>query len=318
MSANRILRKMFQRIVKAGLIFLTLLLLLHIVLYLVSNHAIQKIETHKLEDFLTEIPGKWMDVKGDRVHFIEKGKGKPVIFLHGFAGSTDNWEQTIFSDLPENRRTICIDLFGMGFSERREGWHYDFPLWAEQVNNTMNSMGISEASVVGFSLGGSVAAVYAARYPEKVDRLVLISSLSPLDLTDLPFRSMIYYIPGGGEIVLTIPSVILSYLSPEDRQYDRYRQISSIIGTRQALLTFMQEIPDFPGLLSSYPKIRAGTLLIHGEQDRVVPLSAIKRIIPGIPSCRAVFLKNVGHWVLGEDGKRLVDELSVFLYSENL
>lgn len=314
MSENRILRKMVQRIVKAGLVFLTLLLLLHIVLYLVSNHAIQKIETHKLEDFLTEIPGKWMEVKGDRVHFIEKGKGKPVIFLHGFAGSTDNWEQTIFSDLPENRRTICIDLFGMGFSERREDWHYDFPLWAEQVNNTMNSMGISEASVVGFSLGGSVAAVFAARYPEKVDRLVLISSLSPMDPTDLPIRSMIYYIPGGGEIMLTLPSVILSYLSPEDQQYDRYRQINSIIGTRQALLTFMKDIPDFPGLSSSYPGIRAGTLLIHGEQDRVVPLSAIKRIIPGIPSCRAIFLKNVGHWVIGEDRKRVVDELSAFLY----
>jgi pimeloyl-ACP methyl ester carboxylesterase len=135
-----------------------------------------------------------------------------------------------------------------------------------------------------------------------------------MDPTDLPIRSMIYYIPGGGEIMLTLPSVILSYLSPEDQQYDRYRQINSIIGTRQALLTFMKDIPDFPGLSASYPGIRSETLLIHGEQDKVIPISAAKRIIPVIPSCRAIFLKNVGHWVIGEDRKRVVDELSAFLY----
>ncbi len=314
MSANRILRKLLQRIVKAGLIFLTVLFLLHIVLYFVSNYSIQKIETHKLEDFLTEIPGKWINVNGDRVHFIEKGKGNPVIFLHGFAGSTYDWEQTIFSDLPENRRSICIDLSGMGFSERRENWHYDFPLWAEQLNNTMNQMGISKASVVGFSLGGSVAAVFAARYPEKVDRLVLISSLSPMDIDNVPFRSMIYYIPGGGEIMLTIPLVIGSYFFQENQQYKRYRQTSSIIGTRQALLTFMHEVPDFPGLFASYPRIRSKTLLIHGEQDSVVPLSSIKRIVPEIPDCRVIFLKNAGHWVIREDRKRVVDELGAFLY----
>jgi 2-hydroxy-6-oxo-octa-2,4-dienoate hydrolase len=313
MKAYPFLQKVFRRTAKVVLLFFVFLMVLHIILYLVSNHQIKKIEIKKIEDFLTEIPGKFVKVNGDRVHFIEKGKGTPVVFLHGFAGSTYNWEQTIYNDLPDNRRTICIDLFGMGFSERRENFQYDFPFWADQLYNTMNAMGILKASVVGFSLGGSVAVDFAAKYPEQVDRLVLISSLSPFDVTDLPVQSLIYFIPGGGEIMLTMPSIILSRFYPE-KEYNRYRQTNSIIGTRQALLTFMKEVPDFQGLFFSYPKIQAKTLLIHGERDTVIPLSAIKRVVPRIPSCRAVYLENVGHWVLGEAKTRLVDELSVFLY----
>ena len=314
MGGKFVLRQLFHRAARILLIGCSLLTVIHIILYLLSNYAIKKIEIRKIEDFSAEIPGKLLVINDDRIHYIEKGKGKPIIFLHGFAGSTDNWEQTIYRDLPENRRTICIDLFGMGFSERREAWHYDFPFWAEQVYDVMQVMKISRASIVGFSLGGSVAAMFAAKYPEKVERLVLISSLAPFNLSDLPIRSMIYYIPGGGEIMLTIPAVFLAYGSPESNAFKRYRQISSIIGTRHALLTFMKEVPDFQGLTSSYPRIKARTLLIHGTKDRVVPLSAVKRVVPHIPSCRSIYLDNVGHWVLGEARERLVLELTGFLY----
>jgi pimeloyl-ACP methyl ester carboxylesterase len=256
--------------------------------------------------------GVLVEVGGRRVHVVERGEGPAVLLVHGFGASTADYEEHVLEPLARSHRAIAVDLFGFGWSERGEDFAYDLALWSDQLAATLDALRVPRASVVGHSMGGAVAAYFAAHHPERVDRLVLADALYPLEPGEIPLVFRALRAPVLGEVLLALsadPSA--PGFSPAYRE--RAREWYAIRGTRRAFLRYVRD-PDRPAdLAASYPRIAAQTLVLHGSADAFVPYAAMDRAAHAIPGARIVRLADGGHFPLRDDSERFLRELDAFL-----
>src|SRR5512138_64942 len=109
------------------------------------------------------VAGRMIAAGGRQVHVVEAPQevsdGEPIVFVHGFAGSTFDWEEGVMPALAASHRVIAFDLLGMGFSERPDGFAYGFDAWRRQVVDVLDALGLARATLVAHSLGGAVASI---------------------------------------------------------------------------------------------------------------------------------------------------------------
>ncbi len=116
-------------------------------------------------------------IENGLVHYEVIGRGKPVIFLHGWLGSWRYWVPTM-DDLSDEYRTYALDFWGFGDTDRREDG-YSPTAYVELLRRFMDELGIYRAPLVGHALGGVVALQFAAKLPERVEQVMAVST--PLD-----------------------------------------------------------------------------------------------------------------------------------------
>ena len=110
-------------------------------------------------------------VRGYRMHYLEAGRGAPVVLLHGLGGDGSRWRPNI-APLAANFRVIALDEIGFGQSDKPLA-NYHIGMLSEFLVDFLKVIGVPKASLVGNSMGGSIAAFTAIHYPHMVDRLVL-------------------------------------------------------------------------------------------------------------------------------------------------
>jgi len=111
---------------------------------------------------------------GHRVRFRRAGEGSPVLLIHGITGSCRQWERAI-PILARAHEVIAPDLLGHGESAKPRG-DYSLGAFASGIRDLMVALGHDRATVVGHSLGGGIAMQFAYQFPERCERLVLVSS----------------------------------------------------------------------------------------------------------------------------------------------
>src|SRR5213593_2977344 len=115
-----------------------------------------------------------LSLHGHRVNFTIAGQGPPVVLIHGVAGRASQWDRT--AQLLAERHTVdAPDLLGHGDSAKPRG-DYSLGAHASGIRDLLVGLGIESASVVGHSLGGGIALQFAYQFPERCERLVLVSS----------------------------------------------------------------------------------------------------------------------------------------------
>lgn len=259
-----------------------------------------------------DVPGRIVRVDGHRVHVVEAGVGPPLVLVHGFGGSTFDYEEHVLSPLARTHHVVAVDLYGNGWSERDPSFRYGWSLWSDQLAHTLDALGIARASIAGHSMGGGAAAVFAARHPDRVTRLILADALYPLEDAEiaLPFRAMATPILGPLALALvgdpSPPGASAGY-------HARLRPTYGIAGTRAAWLDYVQSPTRRDDLAAALPTIAATTLVLHGTEDPFVPHAAMARAAPHIPHVRIVDLEGGGHFPHRDDPERFVAELDAFL-----
>src|SRR5260221_3648155 len=113
-------------------------------------------------------------LENDLVHYEVLGRGRPVIFVHGWLGSWRYWVPAM-QQLSAKYRTYALDLWGFGDSGRNAK-NYDFKAQVELLHEFMEKLGITKAALVGHSLGAAICLRYASLYPDRAPRLALISA----------------------------------------------------------------------------------------------------------------------------------------------
>jgi len=116
----------------------------------------------------------WVVVDGTPVNTIELGNGPPLVFVHGLSGSWPNWLEQL-PVFAEEHRVITLDLPGFGHSPMPAG-PITISGYARTLDGLFEQLGVGAAAVVGNSMGGFIAAELAIAFPQRVERLVLVSA----------------------------------------------------------------------------------------------------------------------------------------------
>lgn len=275
----------------------------------------------ELERKYLNAPGDMVDVAGTRLHMRDSGdKTAPaVIFLHGFGASLHTWEPWA-AELANGLRVIRIDLPGSGLSPPDPTGDYTDKRSLQIINALMDKLGLARASLVGNSIGGRIAWTFAGTYPERVDKLVLVS---PDGFASPGFEyGQQPEVPTMAKLMrLTLPKPLLTmslkpaYANPAtmtDALATRYHDLMLAPGSRGALLARMAQtvLTDPQPLLA---QITAPTLLVWGEQDEMIPFANSNDYLNAIKGAQRVSFKGVGHLPHEEAPAQSVGAVSVFL-----
>jgi pimeloyl-ACP methyl ester carboxylesterase len=270
----------------------------------------------------------YLELHGERIAYRDAGSGEALLLIHGMAGSSATW-RAVIPELAKRYRVVAPDLLGHGESAKPRG-DYSLGAFAAWLRDLLDELGISQATVVGQSLGGGVAMQFTYQHRDYCQRLVLISSggLGP----DLNWILRILSAPGA-ELVLPVvaPQPVLnlgnklgSWLTSAGIKSPRAGEMWSSYcslsdrPTRQAFLRTLRSVVDYRGqAVSALGKIHVSyglpTLLIWGEQDRIIPVAHGYAAHEAVPGSRLEVLAGVGHFPHVESPTAVVDILDDFI-----
>lgn len=136
--------------------------------------------------------GQLVDIGGDRIHYVDRGEGPPIVFVHGLSGQMRNFAWLPIEELARHHRVILIDRPGTGYSTRGAQSAANVYAQAEAVVRFCDVLGLEKPVLVGHSLGGAIALAVALNHPRAVSRLALIAPLTHVQ-TEVPkaFRALV-------------------------------------------------------------------------------------------------------------------------------
>jgi pimeloyl-ACP methyl ester carboxylesterase len=279
-----------------------------IVITVVALPTLTSKETYTHEEAAGKFAkGKFVSLSdGKKIHYIEKGNGEPVILIHGFLYHTVMWKKNMDA-LAENFKVYVIDLFGWGFSERLGETEYSFERYAKQVTGFMDALDIEKASLIGQSMGGGISVYVAANNPERINRLILV------DPAVLPYpettTGKIYQLPFVGEFLNAIPGDGLMknnlktlWFYDGSKVTDDYvsevAQPLCIEGSYAGLMYILRNVLKPPFVETEarmLAKLNKPILIIHGKQDKAVPLENSQFLNRLWPGSSLIVFENAGH-----------------------
>ena len=270
-----------------------------------------------------------VELHGHRVIYRIAGSGPPVVLIHGMINSSRHWEAVALR-LAASHTVIAPDLIGHGDSATPRG-DYSIGAHAAVIRDVLAAIGIDRASVVGHSLGGGVAMQFFYQFPQRVERLVLVSSgglgheVSPLlRVAALPGASALLALAAhervldaldaGGERLRAAGRGKGVYLQAVARALRPLQQP----GAREAFVHTLRSVIDVRGQRVSatdrlYLLARMPTLIVWGERDHTIPVEHGRAAHAAIPHSRFATLPRAAHFPHLEDPEGLSAALLDFL-----
>jgi pimeloyl-ACP methyl ester carboxylesterase len=260
-------------------------------------------------------------VDGLRLRLRDTGpRGSPaLILLHGFGASLDTWEPWA-QVLSARFRVIRFDLPGFGLTGPDPTGDYSDARTMRIIADLMDQLGVDRATLIGNSLGGRIAWTFAANYPSRVSRLVLISPdgfASPgfayEKQPEIPrlLKALPYVAPRA----MLRANLAAAYARPEalsEATLTRFRDMLLAPGVRAAMLARMGTtvLHDPAPILA---RIKTPTLLLWGEHDGMIPIANAADYLRDLPHVQLVRLSNLGHLPFEEDPGRSLEPVERFL-----
>jgi pimeloyl-ACP methyl ester carboxylesterase len=241
-------------------------------------------------------PLKEAVVFGQKIKYVDVGSGPVVVLLHGLGGNLSNWAFN-FGALSAKYRVIALDQIGFGHSDK-PFINYRVGTYADFLDKFLEGLNVEHASLVGNSMGGWVAALYAIKYPKRVERIVLVDAagfappkefdLSALSGLNPSTREQARYLAGlvFFNPIFKTDAAVDSMLAGRISAGDGY--------TIQSLIESIYRGEDMlDGKLSV---IKQPTLIIWGKDDGLLPLARDgEKYRKEMPSAQFVVFDQCGH-----------------------
>ncbi|MEK6282878.1 MAG: alpha/beta hydrolase [Acidobacteriota bacterium] len=261
------------------------------------------------------------------LHFEAHGDGNPVLCLHGLGACLYTWRNLI-EPLSQNHKLILVDLKGCGASPKPRDGRYSIQDQAELIFRFIQEHDLSNLTLIGSSYGGAVALMVATMLCEidrgRLSKLILIDSAGYDEF--LPWHLKVLKTPMLGWLSIhLLPAKastrrVLRYVYYNRRlitkeQIAAYAKPIRSRSARNALLqTARQAIPkNIDELIPKYRDICVPTLIVWGEEDKVVPLKIGKMLAEAIPDAKLVVLPGIGHAPHEEAPEKTIPHILEFL-----
>jgi pimeloyl-ACP methyl ester carboxylesterase len=266
---------------------------------------------------------------GFNLEYVDAGHGPAVLFVHGLLGTHLNWSHLV-TVLSDGKRVIAPDLFGHGASAKPMG-DYSLGAHAGTLRDLLDHLGVDRVTLVGHSLGGGIALQFTYLFPERVERLVLVSSgglgreLNPLlRAATLPGAEFVLplvaskWVRDRGASMGRVLSRLGRHAGPDLTEAWRGLASLSNAESRRAFLATSRAVIDVGGqtvvagnrlaLASRIP-----TLLVWGGRDRIIPPAHAVNAQLAIPGSRLEIFERAGHFPHLEDPERFARLVREFI-----
>ncbi|MFE2917851.1 alpha/beta fold hydrolase [Kitasatospora indigofera] len=274
---------------------------------------------------------RYRTIHGYRRAFRMAGKGPAVLLIHGIGDSSETWND-IVPGLAQRYRVIVPDLLGHGASDKPRA-DYSVGGYANGMRDLLSVLGVERVTLVGHSLGGGVAMQFAYQFPERTERLVLVSSggvgrqVTPvlraaslpgaeLALAALRLPTMRWQLGAFVKVMQTLDTG-LGLDAP-----DLLRVVDALpdARARSAFIRTLRAVVDWRGQVGTlmdrcYLAQGMPSMLVWGERDQVVPAIHGGMAHVSMPGSRLELFENAGHFPFRTDPQRFVSVLHDFIAS---
>lgn len=257
---------------------------------------------------------------GIAVNYHDHGSGFPVVMIHGSGPGVSafvNW-RLVMPELARQRRVLAPDMVGFGFTERPAGMVYTLDNWVDQVIAFLDTMNLPQVDLVGNSFGGALSLALTVRHPERVRRLVLMGAAGVSFPITQELDDVWGYEPSF-ENMRRIMDVFAYDRNLVNDELARLRYEASIRPGFQESYASMFPAPRqrWVDALATADDAIAGitheTLIIHGREDKVIPLENSLRLSRLIARSQLHVFGRCGHWTQIEHANRFTQLVSNFL-----
>jgi pimeloyl-ACP methyl ester carboxylesterase len=287
----------------------------------------------------TAMPGRVLDAEfarqrwlaGASVHavrvgdhrwvYLEAGQGPLVVLLHGFTGAKENW-LPLMRELAKHNRVIAPDLPGWGESERLPGADYGPDAQVERLAAFLGGLGSKPALVVGHSMGGQFLGLLAARHPDRVGPITLMSSAG-VKFKENQFGREV--MAGQNPFEVTSRAQLHRYLGIvfDEPPFVPWPADEAMVLRRRKDVQFEQKVLDGIGrgpqafaLQAELGRVQSPVLLLWCRDDRVIDPSSAEIFQRGLPRSQAVFLDGCGHMPMMAKPDEVAAAIRVFVASQ--
>jgi len=242
---------------------------------------------------------KSVQVDDYNISYLEGGKGETVVLVHGFGAEKDHW--TPMSEyLADKYHLVIPDLPGMGESSKRDDLSYDVESQAERIHHFLKKINTGKVFIAGNSMGGNIAGIFAAKYPDEVSGLILIDTAG-------------ITAPEKSDLTKSLESGVNPLIVNNVEDYDRLMKFGFvnppyIPGPVKTLLAeqavknkphnekVWSDMNRKPVMLQDWlSKLKMPVLIIWGDKDRIINVSCVQVLEKSLKNYRTHIMKDCGH-----------------------
>ena len=237
---------------------------------------------------------------GIQTHVHDDGAGEPVILLHGSAPGSTALQEWRFNrlELAKRFRVISPDMIGFGLTRRPAMFEGTLKQWIDHMVGMLDMLGIDRAHLVGHSFGGGLALAIALQRPERVRKLVLMGSLGGRFRITRELEAVWGYQPSKDSMLQITGNLRFDHRLGAEDVVERTRN------SRESADDYARMFPEprqrwinmMAGPEEGLRVLKASTLIVHGRDDKAIPLSNAYRLVELIPNAELHVFTRCGNW----------------------
>jgi pimeloyl-ACP methyl ester carboxylesterase len=273
---------------------------------------------------------RWVTIDGRQVNVVELGSGPPIVFIHGLSGSWQNWLEQV-PVFAREHRVIAFDLPGFGGSEM-PAQKISISGYGRFVDTLLDELGVGSAALVGNSMGGFIGIELAIRFPERVERLVLVSAaglsieylrneraLALLGVAENRLAAYSGWVASRSDALARRPGarrLIVGIVAHRPERLPGPLVAEQVRGSgKPGFLPALDALTDYP-IRDRLGEIACPTLIVWGAEDKLVPARDADEFARLIPNARKVIWPETGHVAMLERPAAFNALLAAFLAEE--
>jgi len=245
------------------------------------------------------------------IHYFTGGQGEPLVVIHGGGGGAGEWLQSV-AELSEHYKIYVPDLPGFGRSQMPDG-NYGISEFVDFLEDFTHGLGLKRFHLVGHSIGGGIALRYAVKFPYKIGKMVLVSSMSlgkgiAFWIKFLSSSALCRSLGVAAVVVLDAVKWLVNMVYAPIKFVNPLTRATVNMGAGMTMLREQATV-----LVTQFSQLMIPTLLVWGAEDNIVPVSNAYNAARLIPDCQLHVFEDCGHSVQREKFKEFSHLLTKFL-----
>lgn len=296
-----------------------------------SGFILHKDQIKDSEYVSSEYPfeSKFLNLSAGKIHYIDEGKGFPIVFVHGTPSWSFEWRKQI-STLRSSWRCLALDHLGFGLSERPESFEYSFEAHCKNFEEWIQKLGLKEFILVVHDVGGPIALPYAAQNPHQIKKLIILNSwFWPFEQYDPKFEKQKKMVSSGLMKWLYLkwnfsPKMMIRMSwgksSPLPKKLHRlYQNMFPNLESRKSTWKLVGEIVGSKPYFESYmQKLQTSlrnipVLILWGTADQLIPALHLQGWKEKTPHSSIEEIPQVGHFPQEEASELVTEKILSFL-----